>query len=534
MLAFVFLMHVAEKIREMGVCLSNQRILPISKSPFIRAYPEFAFVDMIANNEMRAGEIMFRGSVSEVFDERWRVDGGRAKVFLNGSEIEIEESFYEPKYIKRVSRKLREKDSLIFRIDYQQNTNLWDSAGIFVDEEKISYDDFTTHIAALTNFCANLLIARVNDEAKYFGKSVKEDDCPIWLKLVVENGGISFSYAEKEGEWKEMCFCEGTFDFENHQYVAGIYFSMAERQYYKWLFNNFINYRLNIEDDAKLKYIGMARDCRHYAINPLLRFSDDYYSVLKEYGVGLWEYIIANINHNRYIEFWLNERFIPGLEAYRKRNHYHEGLIYGYDTNREILYAVFFFQGKPKCIEVKKDDLYQAYMHSSEGRANRIFLLEFNPSDKYYGIDLEGIVRQLEEYVMGTNPTQRYAGFIGTDPGVFGISCYQAFLTDDTIFNLIFSDVRISYIFQEHKKCMVERVKYLISMGFFPKEEGEVIVKKLLAIWEKAKLLMNLVIKARVKESYRKEEVVRAQIQMIEEQEKEVYPKIIELLKNYI
>ena len=518
----------------MDVCLSNQRILPIGKNPLIRAYPEFAFVDMIANNEIRAGESMFRGNISEAFDEKWRVDGGRARVFLNGSEIEIAESFYEPKYIKRVSRKLREKDSLIFRIDYQQNTNLWDSAGIFVDEEKTSYGDFTTHIAALTNFCATVLLARVNDEVNYFGKSIKEVDRPIWLKLVVENGGILFSYAEAEDEWKEMCFCEGVLDFENHQYVVGIYFSMAERQYYKWLFNNFINYRLNIEDDAKLKYTGMARDCRHYAINPLLRFSDDYYSVLKEYEIGLWEYIVANINHNRYIEFWLNEKFIPGLEVYKKRNHYHEGLIYGYDGNREILYAVFFFQGKPKCIEVKKEDLYEAYMHSEEARANRIFLLEFYPSDKYYGVDLEGIVRQLEEYVSGTNSTQRDARFIGIDPGVYGMNCYHAFLTEDKIFNLIFSDLRITYIFQEHKKCMADRIKYLITMGYLPREEGEEIAKRLFAIWEKSKLVMNLAIKGRVKASDRKEETVKEQIRLIEEQEKEVYPEIIKLLKKYI
>ena len=46
----------------MGTSENGLKVLPISEKPFIRAYPEFAFVDMISNNELRAGKTIFKGS----------------------------------------------------------------------------------------------------------------------------------------------------------------------------------------------------------------------------------------------------------------------------------------------------------------------------------------------------------------------------------------------------------------------------------------------------------------------------------------
>ncbi len=511
---------------------NQTKILPLSGKPIIRAFPEFAFVDMISNNEHRAGALIFRGEVSDKFDDSWMVDSGKSQISLSDSDIRIEEPFYAPKHIKRVYREAREGDCLILRIDYQQDTNKWDSAGIFFDELKDEYGDFTEHIAAFTNFCGGMLMARAEDSTKTVTFSSDGEQFPIWLKLEVNKSVAVLSLAKSEGKWMELVKRDMTLRQGQSGYVIGLYFSMAERQYYKWMFNNFLNYRLDIADKSVLKYTGIMRDSKHYSINPLLRFSDEYYSIMTEFGGDLIKFIEANINKNRYVEFWLNERYIPGLEAYNSIDHYHEGLVYGYDRSKEILYMIFFVGGKPKRIEVEKSIFLEAFCHSEKGRADRIFLIEFYPSNKPYELDVQRIIEQLEVYLTGENPTKEYMRFIGKEGGVFGIACYDEIANNSEVFDTLLYDIRVSYIIREHKLCMLERVKYLMEMGYLEKENGEELVEQLKTISDKAKVLTNLVIKSGFQTDEDLSDRIKNLLDGLKSEESVCYSKLIACLRN--
>lgn len=504
--------------------LYKRRILPLGNEPRIRAYPEFAFVDMIENNKMRTEDIVLVGAVSEEVTDKWYIECEAEQMFLRGTEIEVRENCYAPKRIKRAYREAKENDTIIFRIDYQQYTNCWDSAGLFLDIKSDKYEDFTTHISALTNFCCNILRGAIADETNNV-ESKKQ--YPIWIKMHIDKSSLILSYAEVEGHWKEILRHEDIIDFSKNQYVLGVYVSMAERQYYKWLFNNFINYRFDFNDASHMKYTGIMRDSRHYAINPMLRISDAYYSVLEECGVDIWDYIVANINCDRYIEFWLNEKYVPNLRAYSKRDYFHEGLVYGYDNEREVLNMVSFYVGKPKCLEVKKEDFYNAFFNSESDRANRIFLLEYNPSNKVYELDVKGIVYQLETYLLGENPTDEFKRFIGPEEGVFGLSCYEKFLTDDRALKLLISDFRITYLLQEHKQCMLERARYLSCMGYMDSGKSDDVLTQLNDIWKKANMLMILVMKNRWTKDKDNTEVIRRLLKELEDLERICYPELI-------
>ncbi len=513
----------------MGTSENGLKVLPISEKPFIRAYPEFAFVDMISNNELRAGKTIFKGSSSEDFDKEWTIDKCESEIRLSGNSIEIEEPFYASKHIKRIWRKAAKEDCLILKIDYQQDTNRWDSAGIFFDVRKDSYGDFTEHIAAGTNFCGETLMARINNDSKFISVRTYEDKYPLWMKAEVSNDIVTLSYSISEGEWTKLVSENISQNDEQGEYVIGFYFSMAERQYYKWIFNNFMNYRLDMQDRSVLKYTGIMRDSKHYSINPLIRFSDEYYSILKELGGNLIKFIEANVDRKRYVEFWLNERYIPGLEAFNYTDHYHEGIVYGYDSAEKILHMVFFLGGKPKCLEVSEKDFLNAYYNSENPRANRIFLLEYYPSNKAYELDILKISDQLKIYLAGENPTQEYCRFIGKEDGVFGIDCYDFFLSDEEAFQSLLKDIRVSYLIREHKACMYERVKYLIEMGIIKKNQKE-LTEAFGDIYHEAKVLANWVIKSK----YDTEEnccfKIRSIIDTMREKEKMWYQKLIESL----
>lgn len=505
----------------------SSKVLPIGKNPCIRVFPEFAFVDMITNNEEFVDDTVLRGAVSETITRNWCIDCEEGQMLFNDADILVQEPRYAPKCLKRAYREAKKNDDLILRIDYQQFTNRWDSVGLFLDVKKEKYDDFTTHISSLTCFCGEMLCGRIEKEVNYIEGKTKY---PIWLRLQVKDKCLVLSYAVVEGDWKEISRCEDVIDFTRYQYILGIYVSMAERQYYKWLFSNFINYRADVNDASVLKYTGIMRDSRHYAINPIIRFSDAYFSVLSECNIDLWNFIIANINSNRYVEFWLNEKYVPGLRAYKKLDYFHEGLVYGYDNDREILYMVSFFWGKPKCLEITKEEFYKAYLSSHQERSNRIFFLEYNPSNKPYELDVQGIISQLKSFLSGGNPTEEFKRFIGPEEGAFGLGCYDFFVKDDRGLKFFTKDFRISYMLLEHKKCMLERVKYLTSMGYIDKKEGEELLLQLADICKIAERLMMLVMKNRRTAIENLNEKIKELIGSLSELERVCYQEMLSSL----
>ncbi len=91
---------------------------------------------------------------------------------------------------------------------------------------------------------------------------------------------------------------------------------------------------MNVCEEIKLDYCNMIkRDSNNHVMHPFIRFTHERYSVLLEYGVDLWKMIKVNINKKRYIQVFLNEKYIKGLDAYNKHDFSHESLIYGYEDN---------------------------------------------------------------------------------------------------------------------------------------------------------------------------------------------------------
>ena len=128
---------------------------------------------------------------------------------------------------------------------------------------------------------------------------------------------------------------------------------------------------------------------------------------------------------------------------------------------------------------------------------------------------------------LGENPTDEFKRFIGPEEGVFGLSCYEKFLTDDRALKLLISDFRITYLLQEHKQCMLERARYLSCMGYMDSGKSDDVLTQLNDIWKKANMLMILVMKNRWTKDKDNTEVIRRLLKELEDLERICYPELI-------
>lgn len=507
--------------------------LPVNIEPYIRTYTQYAYLDMIINNEVTNSDTMLQVNVSETLDEKWSTDCTDAEIRLQEHSITISEGYRVANRDKHVYRILKPQDEIIFRIDYQQYTNLWDSAGIFIDNTTDNFGNYFNMQMLLGNYCGNCLMNYVHGKHELIKGIGDEKKYPVWLKIKVIDDCMETYYALEEYKWILMEKRERMFDWHNQKYVVGIFAAMADRQYYKWLFNNFIQICLDINDGSAMNYCAMIkRDSKNYTVHPFIRFSNEKLCVLQEYGIDLWRFIKSNIDCGRYIEFWLNEKYISGLEAYEKIDKIHESLVYGYDDEKDEIYMISIFRGKPAFVTLNKDVFQYAYDMSDPSLASRFYIFEVKPNNLPYQLDIDGIIRQISNYVEGLNPTLIFNPIMSAEGGVFGLKSYDALLNDEKAHNLFLIDARISYLLMEHKKCMKDRIDYMICKGYLNAVECSDIVSSIQDIYQKSNQVMNMVLKYKVTQSYKLADRIWPILQEIKNKEDSCYRQLILKLKQ--
>lgn len=511
----------------------NMKVLPINVNPYIRAFTEYAYVDAIISSDFRNEKTMLRAELSEKITDDWIIDAQQATITIDGASFAMEENYLSVPHTKHIYRTLKANDELVIRIDHQQYTNLWDAVGLFAEQRVREIDGVKRHMAMFESNCgSHFSFYHYEDDESFFFLKEDKKDYPVYVRLNAEETGFSFSYSLDGTEWIQTKKYDCELKGHENEYCVGVYIALSERQYYKWIFNNFINYRLDLNNGSALNYTNfIKRDCKSYTINPIVRISTEKLSVLEKCNVDILDFVKANIDENRYLEFWLNEGHIPELEIER----IHESLIYGYDEEKKLLNVMSIKMGKPYVYQLHMRDFVEALKDSDKRLAGYCYVFEHKTSDAPYELDIDGIVTQLREYCEGYNCTLSYKRLIAPEPGVYGIACYDSLLKESAARELFLSDFRIAYLLHEHKKCMKDRVEYLIALNYLEREKNQDIVNMCNDIHEKAMLLMMRAVK--YYESARESLAVKMfeLLRQIKEEELKCYPLLIErLMENRI
>lgn len=159
----------------------------------------------------------------------------------------------------------------------------------------------------------------------------------------------------------------------------------------------------------------------------------------------------------------------------------------------------------------------------------KIFIIE-KRDDYNYKYDHELMIRYLKEYTYSINSLIHYRGLVDIDESfAYGIETYDVILDymEALIDGVTRLDIRPFHIMWEHKKCMTNRLKYLLETGCLNNEE---ILEQYKLLENEALVIRNVILKYQVAENKDLLLKVKNMIQTVKELDSTLCLKLLALL----
>lgn len=251
---------------------------------------------------------------------------------------------------------------------------------------------------------------------------------------------------------------------------------------YAWLMNSFI--QLTSYDDLYLDYYDF-----YYRNCPLI----DYQRIKRDViGNDVIGFIVNALYSGYYISLAVNTKFIKAYQSNNDRTH--DMFIYGYDKDEELFYiSDCFVEGKYSDSICSFKELIEAVENNTdywfEGYRDSLELLSYCEEERAE-LEIYRIKESINDYLM-SRPTQCWYENDGMwnqnekRKRTFGVDCYRTIWRHLEIAREYegFSEggQQAFYLMFEHKKVMLERLKYLnekkswISMSAVQEYEEKIV-----------------------------------------------------------
>lgn len=512
------------------------KILPINNDPYIKIYTHHTYIDAIINNECTTGnQIATIELLEEQMDQLIYLHGD-VEIKEDGNRISVLSDPYNLDNSFTAYRRIKETDTFIIGIEYQQYVNIWGNIGIFItDQENIGkYNDKYNFL----NFCKGCL--HTTNMKLLNLQHYKKHRFPLYLKLCKTEGKLSGFYSYDMYSWIN-CFNEMVDDEIINNYYIGVNIGLSDNHYYNWLFSNYIQLMLSKSwsDESIIPldfYVMPQRDYKFQTIHNLVKFKNENRNVITDFNLNIIDYIIIQLNHDNYVEVLLNERYIPGRNGYLQQfDRNHPNLIYGYNEEDKVFYILGYNKlSKPVQDIVPFDVFQQAY--DTIGESSDIRMIEYSPDVSIFRMDVEEIAEGIKSYLNGSNSSLRYRNIIVPVQRTFGIDIYDEFIRDESTLYDFMKDKRISYILFEHKKIMRDRIRYLIKREVLIESEHSTIdiINKTDQIFLISSVIKNLVIKYHSKKNDDYMNRIKEYLIEMRNMEIDCYGNLYELLIKYL
>lgn len=200
------------------------------------------------------------------------------------------------------------------------------------------------------------------------------------------------------------------------------------------------------------------------------------YQTIEESG-GILSFIRTYINAGEYCNVHLDEFYLPVKEHFQSRHFVHENLIYGFDDEREEIYAYGMAERQQtRKYTISYEDFVIAYEKGKlfsfcgasyleqEGYAP-VLLCQIGEVPEYH-FSWEMMQRKMHAFIQ-PNPEE----MVGEDLHVYGSEIYRWImreLTGETDYGM--DDFRIFQLLYEQKQCVSQRMKRLQERNLIPAE----------------------------------------------------------------
>ena len=233
-----------------------------------------------------------------------------------------------------------------------------------------------------------------------------------------------------------------------------------------------------------------------------------------------------------YIQVNNDDYYLSSSRLYESKHHLHQILITGYDDKKKVYYCWTFVNGIYKEIEVPFSEIVVYQGQESYG-TNTVMIL-YSKRGGGFSLDIDEIFVQIRDYLEAkkiANIIAPWGCFEQYKDAWFGIECYRRLHKEmDKQFQNSYFDHRFLCVLSEHKKMLLERIKYLHNNGFILFVSNQDI-DMLELVFRYSEVAINNVLKLNMckKEEKRKQyyEKIIETINLVEETEKEVLSSLL-------
>ena len=252
------------------------------------------------------------------------------------------------------------------------------------------------------------------------------------------------------------------------------------KAYLPWFHSNYIQLYCpqnlhNANRTRTLKFNFYRRPDQRVSFSPYLKVQLLDRDLIFKSPTDIVPFIVACIDKDYYVQPTVDEYFLPDSAAYQKRHLVHETLIYGYDKQTFIGIG-YNKQGNYASYHIGFSELEQAVVHAGltgHYDPDGLRLFKYDPQAEY-DFDIHLVREQLDDLLHARNTSQCFRMLANPTDGAYGLATYEclklflaSFLSPPFSF-----DIRPAHILWEHKKCMVDRLKYMEKQGYLMSEYG--------------------------------------------------------------
>ena len=232
-------------------------------------------------------------------------------------------------------------------------------------------------------------------------------------------------------------------------------------------------------------------------------YSIESVSTIKKMGISIISYITGKISNGVYLEMEIDYFLLPNSVCYSVTHYYHRSLIYGYDSEKKKFNVIYTEKGKLIIDSIGYGD----FITQMQKKDSHVMSIAFMPENIGYEFSIEVFKRNLESYRQGESVVKTDI-IRHSNSYVYGMELYNVILKKDGLQTFI-EDIRISYLFFEHKEIMYKRLRYLKEKKYIKSQKFDCIITNALDICNESKKIMQLCMKEAFSSKHENKEKIK-------------------------
>lgn len=440
--------------------MSKEFVLPISSKPSIISYIHYAYPCAIIESKELASI-----SIDNLEKHNWQKRETNCSLSFNNENVDVFEA--EPNYAAEtvIWRKFDQLDEICVQINYLKARDYSRYIDLFLFK-----DELEAELKKEDKSCG----VRWNPYGYFIGKEMHDFNTGYYdcVKLRKSKKVISVFASRNKSKWKLVGHISLPKKYSGEKLNIGVHLYFGVDYFERWKYSNFIQLIYNKDNPYKgvnLDYYFFPRKNIDNSYLCFINYLDTHYDSLfdaLDAFKTIKDYICWNIKHSYYLNICLDEYYVPERGNYNKHHYDHYNLIYGFDDEKRVYYAMGYGVNSTPVLSkipyeiVNEDGIKSSIIVRYKYKINEIAKYKFC---------IEKVRGSIEDFLFNMNSSLKHSNILTSENLLYGLDVIK-YIGENEI-ALVKADKRIAFCLAEHAKIMRDRIDYLYENKYLTYED---------------------------------------------------------------